>query len=131
MVQGEVSAHDKRGAMFIIFGWGRRTIRTLGNAASRLCPNCHNESQWVVVQVRRWFTLFFIPVIPYQTMHLALCPVCSRGIEVDAEAAQHLAQGGAWPAGVGPAQGAPPPPPPPIQATRAVPPTLSEGRHVG
>ncbi len=83
--------------MFIIFGWGRRTIRVLGFTAAQPCANCRNTSQWKVVQVRRWFTLFFIPVIPYESRYFAMCPVCSRGIQVDAQAAQSLTAGGAVP----------------------------------
>lgn len=81
--------------MFIIFGWGRRTIRVLGFTAARLCANCRNTSQWQVIKVTRWFTLFFIPVIPYESRYVAMCPVCSRGIQIDAQAAQNLATGGA------------------------------------
>ena len=32
---------------------------------------------------RRWFTLFFIPVIPYESGHLMICPVCGHGMELD------------------------------------------------
>ncbi|MBV9100013.1 MAG: hypothetical protein JO198_03090 [Candidatus Dormibacteraeota bacterium] len=32
--------------------------------------------------VRRWFTLFFIPIVPYQSSHLLLCSVCGRGAGV-------------------------------------------------
>jgi len=81
--------------MFIIFGWGRRTIRALGFTGARLCANCRNTSQWKVIKVTRWFTLFFIPVIPYESRYVAMCPVCSRGIQVDAQTAQNLAAGGA------------------------------------
>lgn len=83
--------------MFVIFGWGRRTVRELGFTAARLCANCRNTSPWKVLKVTRWFTLFFIPIIPYQSRYVAMCPTCSRGIQVDAQAAQSLAAGGAVP----------------------------------
>jgi hypothetical protein len=80
--------------MFIIFGFGRRTVRLLGFTAARLCGNCHNTSPWKVMKITRWFTLFFIPVIPYSSKYVAMCPTCSRGVELDAKAAQGLASGG-------------------------------------
>ena len=83
--------------MFIIFGFGRRTIRVLGFTDARLCPNCRNASQWKVLLVRTWFTLFFVPVIPYESKHFAMCPVCSCGVQVDAQAARTLVAGGAVP----------------------------------
>lgn len=83
--------------MFIIFGFGRRTVRVLGFTAARLCGNCHNTSPWKVMKVTRWFTLFFIPIVPYSSKYLAICPTCSRGIQVDAKAAQSMAAGSAAP----------------------------------
>ena len=83
--------------MFVIFGFGRRTVRVLGFTAARLCGNCRNTSQWKVIKVTRWFTLFFIPIIPYSSKYVAMCPTCSRGIQVDAKAAQGLAAGGTAP----------------------------------
>lgn len=83
--------------MFIIFGWGRRTISVLGFTAANLYANCRNTSPWKVIKVRRWFTLFFIPIIPYESRYVAMCPVCNRGIQVDAKAAQSLTAGGAVP----------------------------------
>ncbi len=83
--------------MFIIFGFGRRTMRVLGFTAARLCGNCHNTSPWKVMKVTRWFTLFFIPIIPYSSKYLAVCPTCSRGVLVDAQAAKGMAAGGVAP----------------------------------
>ena len=31
-------------------------------------------------------TLFFIPIIPYESKNLLLCPVCSSGIELSGDA---------------------------------------------
>lgn len=30
--------------------------------------------------MRTWFTLFFIPVIPYENKHILLCEICSNGV---------------------------------------------------
>jgi len=79
--------------MFVIFGWGRRTMRTLGWLPPQMCPNCHNEGPWVVMRIRRWFTLLFIPVLPYESGYVAMCPICSRGFDIDRSTAFGLIQG--------------------------------------
>ncbi len=79
--------------MFIIFGWGRTTMHVLGWAPVRRCANCHNEGPWVVARVRRWFTVFFIPILPYESRYVAMCPVCSRGFDIDRDRASDLIQG--------------------------------------
>ena len=68
--------------MFIIFGWGFTTTRVFGVVFPVLCPNCHNEEFWVLRRIRRWITLFFIPVIPYESTHALMCPVCGAGREL-------------------------------------------------
>ena len=95
--------------MLIIFGWGRRTVRVLGWAPSQVCGHCHNEGPWAVALIRRWFTLFFIPVIPYESRYVAMCPVCSHGVDLDRGKASHLIQGSReLPSGEGPTASAKP-----------------------
>ena len=65
--------------MPIIFGWGKRTVKNFGKAFRQVCDHCHNEADWQLYQIRTWFTLFFIPVIPYQTERIVICPICSTG----------------------------------------------------
>jgi hypothetical protein len=67
----------------IIFGWGRRTVKKYGPIGVYLCPNCHNNSVFLLVKVTRWFTLFFIPLIPYSPEYLLLCSICSKGSRLD------------------------------------------------
>ncbi len=66
----------------IIFGFGRRRVKDCGEGATYTCPNCHNTSRFRLLIRRTWFTLFFIPVIPYETAYLELCPVCRYGGEI-------------------------------------------------
>ena len=61
----------------IIFGWGHRTTNDFGPTLALNCPNCKNDSWWHLVSYKTWFTLFFIPVIPYESEHLLLCEICS------------------------------------------------------
>lgn len=65
--------------MFILFGWGKQTLKKHGPVFKNHCDRCNNEELWQLYTRRTWFTLFFIPVIPYSTEHLVACPVCSFG----------------------------------------------------
>ena len=69
--------------MFIIFGWGRETIKDLGPVEEHICPNCRNKKYWHLIQLRKWFSLFFIPLIPYEGSYSLLCPICKQGISLD------------------------------------------------
>lgn len=68
--------------MFFLFGWGRRTRKDFGPALPLKCGNCNNSGFHRLLHVRTWFTLFFAPVIPYESHHYLLCDVCSRGFEL-------------------------------------------------
>jgi hypothetical protein len=67
----------------IIFGWGRQTEKQIGIAFKNLCSHCHNEDYWVLSKITTWFTLFFIPVIPYSDKYFLACPVCKYGLTLD------------------------------------------------
>lgn len=66
----------------IIFGWGFRTSKSYGPVRKIQCNNCNNETSWHLQKTTRWFTLFFIPVIPYKTNYLLVCPVCRSYLEL-------------------------------------------------
>ena len=68
--------------MFFIFGWGRQTRKDFGPTLPIKCGNCNNSGFHRLLHVRKWFTLFFVPVIPYESHHFLLCDVCSRGFEL-------------------------------------------------
>ncbi|OQA15195.1 MAG: hypothetical protein BWY64_02966 [bacterium ADurb.Bin363] len=76
--------------MFVIFGWGRQTIKKHGPVFRSRCDRCNNEEMWQLYTRRTWFTLFFIPVIPYSTEHLLICPVCSYGAVITREKFEEL-----------------------------------------
>ncbi len=69
--------------MFFIFGWGRRAVTEYGPTIPTTCPNCNNQKWFHLVSYKTWFTLFFVPVIPYESKTLLQCPVCSRAVELD------------------------------------------------
>lgn len=66
----------------IIFGWGHQTEKKYGPTLPLTCPNCNNRVFLLLVHLRVWFTLFFIPVIPYESRYYLLCEICSQGIEL-------------------------------------------------
>lgn len=71
--------------MFILFGWGRYTVKNHGPVETYHCEHCNNDKYWNLYTRRTWFTLFFIPIIPYSSEHLLLCPICNYGVKVDKE----------------------------------------------
>ena len=62
--------------MFIIWGFGKQTRKVIGNVFYRKCAYCNTEQIWQLCLVRTWFTLFFIPVIPYGVEYQISCPNC-------------------------------------------------------
>jgi len=69
--------------MFFIFGWGHQTIWDVGSTFRIMCNHCNNEEFWGLSRRTTWFTLFFIPIIPYKTEWLVTCPICKYGSELD------------------------------------------------
>ncbi len=69
----------------IIFGFGDRKTEQLGSIGLMDCPRCHNSSEWPIHRQRTYFSLFFIPLIPYKTRFLLSCPVCRETREISAE----------------------------------------------
>jgi hypothetical protein len=70
--------------MIILFGWKARS-RDHGYAASvaTCCPHC-GQQHFHVTSVRKWFTLFFIPLVPIGRDHrIAHCTHCAMAITVD------------------------------------------------
>lgn len=71
--------------LFIIFGWPRRT-KDIGPAFYVECPNCHNGSMYWLVKVRKWLTLYFLPVLPLSYRHHYLvCKVYGASVEAEGD----------------------------------------------
>lgn len=49
------------------------------------CSYCNQDSLWQLCVMRTWFTLFFIPVIPYKTVYCITCPNCGSYLEIERE----------------------------------------------
>lgn len=62
--------------MFIIWGFGKQTRKVIGNVFYRHCAYCNTDQIWQLCLIRTWFTLFFIPIIPYGVSYQISCPNC-------------------------------------------------------
>lgn len=69
--------------MFFLFGWGHQTTKNYGPTLPIRCPNCNNDTVWHLGRTKTWFTLFFIPVIPYRTDRYYVCEICAHGKLLD------------------------------------------------
>ena len=68
--------------MFIIFGM--RSISTTTSSGEFRCPGCKQDRPYEAKSYRRWFTLFFIPVIPLDSLGEAIeCQVCRSSYSVE------------------------------------------------
>lgn len=63
--------------MFLIYGWGKKTVKNYGSTLKIKCGNCNNDGHLNLVRVRFWNTFFFIPIIPYKTNFHFICNTCS------------------------------------------------------
>ncbi len=69
--------------MFFLFG-----IRTKAKAIAqqeRACTKCVRPTMHALVETKKWFTLFFIPVIPFGGNFFARCGVCGLTTKCTAE----------------------------------------------
>ena len=71
--------------MFIIWGFGHTTTKNYGFTSAVNCGRCNNSEPRTALKVTTWFTLFFIPVIPYNTQYLLVCPICGQAEELTKE----------------------------------------------
>ncbi len=69
----------------IIFGFGKVTKKVIGNLIEKSCQYCNQTSLWQLCLIRTWFTLFFIPVIPYGRRYAVVCPRCGSYMALSKE----------------------------------------------
>ena len=79
--------------MFIIWGFGKKTVKEFGELNESNCGYCNNNVRWKLVKITTWFTLFFIPIIPYHKEYLVVCPVCRNGKSLKKDEFMDLANG--------------------------------------
>jgi len=67
--------------MIIMFGW-RSRASVIGHGTF-LCPQCGVDRQYSHKRMRRWFTLFFIPVIPLNALgEFVQCDTCTQNFKM-------------------------------------------------
>ncbi|MBE7188245.1 zinc-ribbon domain-containing protein [Jatrophihabitans endophyticus] len=67
----------------IIFGY-RSFVKFLA-MLTLVCPRCHNPAAHRLQQRSRWFTLFFVPVIPMGFTRFTTCTFCGLTQRVSKE----------------------------------------------
>jgi hypothetical protein len=71
--------------MFILFGLDKQTRHDYGPTVPVVCPRCHNPTHLRLVEIKKWFTLFFVPLFPCEWTYRLECEICSRGVELNDE----------------------------------------------
>ena len=78
--------------MFLIFGFGKQIIKQLGIVPETICRSCHKPSRRMLLLITEWFTLFFLPIFPYKSSYVLVCPLCNYSQTVSKEVAQWYLQ---------------------------------------
>jgi len=88
---GPIRRGAKRGReMIILFGFRRKSLRLA--TIFVMCAHCHTPAAHALTRTRRFFTLFFIPVIPLGTKYFTTCTMCGAVTRITKEGAdQYLA----------------------------------------
>lgn len=76
----------------IIWGWGKVIRSYKGYVFQKQCGYCNTVSFWRLCVKRTWFTLFFIPIIPYHKTYCIECPNCGSYIEINKQQYQEIYQ---------------------------------------
>lgn len=74
--------------MFLLFGF-RSRVHTLARLLL-ICRACNRPAAQTIYRKVRWFTLFFIPVIPFSRKYLMQCAMCGEVGEISKEDADRL-----------------------------------------
>lgn len=74
----------------IIFGF-RSFAKTLA-MLTLVCGRCHNPAAHRLVQRSRWFTLFFIPLIPVSFTRYTVCAYCGVAQKVSKQDARQMVE---------------------------------------
>ena len=75
----------------MIFLFGIRTKAKGIAQQERPCTKCLRSTMHAIVETKRWFTLFFIPVIPLGGNFFARCGVCGLNMKCTSEIKDQMA----------------------------------------
>ena len=70
----------------LIFGIGKRTFKSYGQTEENMCSHCRNQVPFQLMKATTWFTLYFLPVIPYRREYHLMCPICHSSKVMEKEA---------------------------------------------
>ena len=74
--------------MFFLFG-----MRTKTKGIKQIqypCSKCSRQTVFTAMESKRWFTLFFIPVIPLGGSHLIRCNLCGLTMKCSPELTEQI-----------------------------------------
>jgi hypothetical protein len=118
--------------VIILFGFRRKSSR-LGTIFV-VCGYCHTPAAHALTKIRKYFTLFFVPVIPLDTKYAITCTMCGRASQITKETAEtYAAHANENPAGSN-VPGTPNPAPAASssgQSNMAEAPAIQSNNHVG
>ncbi len=69
----------------IIAGFDHIKEKDYGETYPTKCPNCNNNVYLHLKNIKKFFTVFFIPLIPYKSKYYLLCPICNTGTKLSKE----------------------------------------------
>jgi uncharacterized Zn finger protein len=69
----------------MLFLFGLRRKATIIGQFERVCSKCGRQTVQSVIESQRWFTLFFIPVIPFGSSYSTRCNLCGLVLKGSAE----------------------------------------------
>ncbi|KAB2814214.1 zinc ribbon domain-containing protein [Phaeocystidibacter luteus] len=68
--------------MIFLFGIGQKTHSDHGPLNEQHCPYCHQKHFRILLKVREWFSVFFIPIIPVKSYWVSRCTYCSGEVTI-------------------------------------------------
>jgi hypothetical protein len=74
----------------LFFLWGFRSMTRTLAMATFPCRTTNQPAAHRLSRVTRWFTVFFIPVIPLGRRHLLTCSACGQSYKVTKEEAAEI-----------------------------------------
>jgi len=60
------------------------------NIYSEICPICHNNVVFKLVETSKRFTMYWIPVAKWSKKYYAICSICEHGKEIAKQEAEEL-----------------------------------------
>jgi len=93
--------------MITLIIWGTKGVEGVMGSGQFFCPGCSANVPYDHKRIRRFFTLYFIPLIPLGTVQEWVeCKQCGGAFETQVlEMQPQLPQGGPPPPGQGPSGG--------------------------